>query len=113
MDVPCEVERRDERVSALVEHNVRSELTAQDAILGLGLTVETIDRLAWAITANAQYAFDIQWSPDWVQTGDFHTWEVNGWAFARCPRCLCDSPPQPTRDLARAWMRHHLAGGIQ
>jgi hypothetical protein len=27
----CEVERRDERVTALVEDNVRSELTAQDA----------------------------------------------------------------------------------
>jgi hypothetical protein len=110
VDVPGEVERRDGRVSALVEHNVRSGLTAQDAILGLA--VETIDRLAWAITANAQYVFDIQWSPSWVQAGDFHTWEVNGWAVGRCPRCLCDSPPQTTQDLARAWVRHHLAGGI-
>jgi hypothetical protein len=45
--------------------------------LGLGLSVETIDRLAWAITSNAQYAFDIQWLPNWVRAGDFHTWEAN------------------------------------
>lgn len=108
--MPDDVARRQDRVAALLEDNIRTELQAQNAMAGLGLPEAAITRLAHGIAAEVLYAFAIDWSPDWVGPGHAHTWQASGDFFARCPACLQDSPPSKSREDATAWAADHQAG---
>lgn len=98
---------REARVVALLEHNVRTELRVMNALHELGLDDAVIERLTEGITSGVLYAFAVDWSPDWVKAGQVHTWEEDGAFFARCSRCLLDSPPAHNRASAEAWVRQH------
>jgi hypothetical protein len=100
---------REARVVALLEHNVRTELQVMNAGFELGLGDGIIERLAEGITSGVLYAFAVDWSPDWVKPGQVHTWEEDGAFFARCSRCLLDSPPAQDQASAEAWARQHEA----
>jgi hypothetical protein len=100
---------RQARVASLLEDNIRTELQAQNATAGLGLPQEAIARLARGIAAEVLYAFEVDWSPDWVGPGQAHTWQESGDFFARCPACLGDSPPAKSREDAAAWAASHQA----
>ena len=66
-----------------------------------------VERLMQGVTSGLLYAFEIDWSPDWVKPGDVHHWEESGRFFARCGVCLADSPPSPDKEAAVAWAHHH------
>jgi hypothetical protein len=91
----------------LLEDNVRREIEVQNAMGSLGLTDQQIKSLAWAITAEVDYAFDVRWSPDWVGPGEAHVWVDGGQVFARCGQCMQESPPLATKALAREWFVEH------
>jgi hypothetical protein len=98
---------RADRVVALLEDNVRTELQVTNSGFDLGLSDETIDRLMQGVTSGLLYAFAVDWSPDWVKAGDVHRWEEAGRFFSRCGVCLADSPPSPDEETAVAWARSH------
>ena len=91
---------RQERVFELLEHNVLTELRIQTAIGGPEVSEERLADL---------YAFRVDWDPDWVRTGQLHSWHEGSSFFARCPTCLIDSPPRPSDEEAQAWVREHEA----
>ena len=91
---------RDARVVSLRQDNVRTELSAQNAMNSLGLSGAAMDRIAQGITAEVLYAFAVDWSPDLVKPGGVHSWESDGAFFARCSVCLVDSPPSASREAA-------------
>ncbi|WP_185996191.1 hypothetical protein [Nocardioides campestrisoli] len=101
------VDERAERVVALLESNVRTELQVTNGGFELGLSDETIERLMQGVTSGLLYAFTIDWSPDWVKPGDVHHWEEAGRFFARCGVCLADSPPSHDEQTAMAWAHSH------
>jgi hypothetical protein len=98
---------RAERVVALLESNVRTELHVTNGGFDLGLSDETIERLMQGVTSGILYAFAVDWSPDWVKPCDVHHWEEAGRFFARCGVCLADSPSNPNQETAVAWARDH------
>ena len=101
------VNERAERVVALLESNVRTELQVTNGGFDFGLSDETIERLMQGVTSGVLYAFAVDWSPDWVKPGDVHHWEEAGRFFARCGVCLADSPPSPDLETAVAWAHSH------
>ena len=98
---------RAKRVVALLEDNVRTELQVTNGGFDLGLSDETIERLMQGVTSGLLYAFEVDWSPDWVKEGDVHHWKEAGRYFARCGVCLADSPPSPDQETADAWAHEH------
>lgn len=100
-------DERAERVVALLEANVRTELQVTNGMFDLGLSDETIERLMQGVTSGLLYAFAVDWSPDWVKAGEVHHWEDAGRFFARCGVCLADSPPAPDEETAVSWARDH------
>lgn len=101
------VDRRAERVVALLEDNVSTELQVTNSAFGLGLSDEAIERLMEGVTSGLLYAFAVDWSPDWVKQGEVHHWEASGRFFARCGLCLADSPALPDDGTAVGWARDH------
>lgn len=100
---------RKERVARLLEDNVRSQLFAHNDGWNLGLSDDAIRSLASGVAVEILYAFDVDWAPDWVGSGDVHVWAASGGYFARCSGCLCDSPPCSSREEASAWAHAHEA----
>lgn len=100
---------RQERVFELLEHNVLSELRSQTAIGGPEVSEERLADLAGSVVAEILYAFRVDWDPDWVRTGQLHSWHEGSSFFARCPTCLIDSPPRLSDEEAQAWVREHEA----
>lgn len=100
---------REARVVALLENNVRTELQIANRMLDLGLSDQNLDRIMEAVTSGILYAFDVEWSPDWVGNGEVHAWEEDGGWFARCSACLADSPHSDSREHAASWARAHEA----
>ncbi|MEU5669651.1 hypothetical protein ABZ749_04610 [Micromonospora sp. NPDC047753] len=98
---------REARVVSLLEDNVRTELQVTNSMLELGLSDATIERLMEGVTSGLLYAFNVDWSPDWVKPGQVHAWEEGGAFFARCSGCLRDSPPADSRASAEDWARQH------
>ncbi len=101
------IEGRWERVVALLESNVRTELQVTNAGFHLGLSDEAIEQLMQGVTSGLLYAFAVDWSPDWVKAGDVHQWKEGDRSFARCGVCLADSPPFPDDKTAVAWAHEH------
>ncbi|WP_439661574.1 hypothetical protein ACSHWB_08715 [Lentzea sp. HUAS TT2] len=99
----------DARVTHLLEDNVRTELKVTNDALGLGLADDAIERLMEGVTSGVLYAFEVNWSPDWVKPGQVHAWEEDGMFFARCGGCLLDSPPAEDHESAEAWAHEHAA----
>ena len=97
------------RVASLLQDNIRTELQAQNAGARLGLSQAAIARLANGIADGVLHAFAVDWSPNWVQPGEAHTWQASGDFFALCPVCLQDSPPAKSREDAAAWAASHQA----
>jgi hypothetical protein len=46
------------------------ELVAQDAIRSLGLPQNEIENLAWGLTTQVAYGFDVIWNPKWLGPDD-------------------------------------------
>lgn len=107
MTDPRLVDGRAERVVALLESNVRTELQVTNGGFDLGLSDEDIERLMQGVTSGLLYAFAVDWSPDWVKAGDVHHWKDGDRSFARCGVCLVDSPPSPDDETAVAWAHEH------
>src|SRR3954453_18936065 len=84
-------DERDQRLVALLEDNVRTELQVTNGVLDLGLSVDALESLMRGVTSGLLYAFAVDWSPDWVKPGQVHHWEESGRYFARCGVCLMDS----------------------
>src|SRR6476620_145216 len=103
MTAEPEDQSRSQRVAALFEHNIRTELDAQLGMDELDLAEDLRRQIAWGITAEVLYAFDVDWKPDWVKTGAVHTWQESGLWFSRCGVCLLDSRVSPTREEAAGW----------
>lgn len=84
------------------------DLTVKNITLELGLTDDVIEALAESVTSELLNGFTVDWSPNWLRTGDVHAWqeEDTGW-MARCGTCLADSQPAPSREDAVAWARQH------
>ncbi|GAA4826425.1 hypothetical protein ACFQ0K_19635 [Nocardioides caeni] len=101
------VAERAKRVVTLLEDNVRTELQITNGGFGLGLSDDTIERLTQGVTSGLLYAFQFDWSPDWVKAGDVHQWNEAGQYFARCGVCLADSPPSQDQATAPAWAHKH------
>lgn len=69
----------------------------------------TLKSVAWGIAAEIVYAFDVQWSPDWVPKGHPHRWQDDeGW-HARCNDCLAESPAEAEEAVAWDWFATHRA----
>lgn len=102
-----DIEDVERRTFDLLRDNVRREVLVQNGMWSLGLSDEAVDRLADSIAVNVDYAFAIQWSPDWVKDGELHLWGDDGEHFARCPECLIDSPGSASEPAARAWVAEH------
>lgn len=100
---------REQRVFALLEDNVRTELQIANGVLDLGLTEETIENVMGMITSSVLYAFDVDWAPDWVHQGEVHAWEDDGGWYARCSVCLEDSPRADGLPAAARWAMEHEA----
>lgn len=66
---------RQARVIALLEDNVRTEITVVNGMLDLGLSAASIERLMEGVTSGILNAFDVDWAPDWVKPGEAHTWQ--------------------------------------
>lgn len=66
---------RQEQVDALLESNVLAELKIVDGVLNLGLSDEAIENLMHAADSSVLYAFDLDWTTDWVKAGDVHAWQ--------------------------------------
>jgi hypothetical protein len=107
MTDPRPAGERAERVVALLEDNVRTELLVTNGALDLGLSDAAIESLMQGVTSGLLYAFAVDWSPDWVKQGQVHHWEEAGRFFARCGVCLMDSPPSPDERTAAAWAHSH------
>lgn len=101
------VEERANRVIALLEDNVRTELQVRNDMLNLGLSAASIESLMQGVTSGLLYAFAVDWSPDWVKRGQVHHWQESGQFFARCGDCLLDSPPSPDEPTAVTWALAH------
>lgn len=95
------------RVVRLLEDNVRTELRVMNSMLELDLSDATIERLVEGVASGVLYAFNVDWSPDWMKPGQVHAWEEGGVFFARCSGCLLDSPPAESRPSAEDWARQH------
>jgi hypothetical protein len=67
-----------DKLTELLQDNIRNELRAQNATGDLGLSDVQIGRLAWGIAAEVLYAFAVKWDPDWVDPGEPHTWTEGG-----------------------------------
>jgi hypothetical protein len=74
--------------------NVLTELQAQNAMQDLNLPQNQLESLADAIAANADYAFEIKWSPRWVKGSEPHRWAEDDdaspsgkWFFSECLSC--------------------------
>ena len=100
---------REQRVVALLEDNVRTELRNADGLLGLGLTEDAVENVVGMITSSVLYAFHVDWSPDWVREEEVHAWEEGGRWRARCSVCLEDSPAADDRQAAMRWAIEHEA----
>jgi hypothetical protein len=88
---------------------VQDELHTYNAIGRFGLADEAIRTLAWAVTSRIDYAFRIEWSPDWVRPGRPHLWkDEDGW-HARCDECAQESRPSASEHDAIAWFDGHAA----
>ncbi len=98
---------REARVVALLEDSVRTELRIANGALNLGLSDASIENVMQMVTSSVLYAFEVDWSPDWVKDGEFHAWEEDGGWYARCPSCLSDSPRAEDRLGAVAWAKQH------
>lgn len=88
--------------------NVREELQAQNAMDGLGLSEDALDRLAEAIAVNVQYVFDVRWAPR-LKEGEPHAWEEGGAAFAECVPCRIVFGPAASPAGARDLYDEHRA----
>jgi hypothetical protein len=101
-------EERQERVIALLEDCIRTELQVTDGMLGLNLGGEALEALVRAVASGVLHGFTVDWSPGWVkQPGQVHRWEESGEFFARCGVCLVDSPPSPDELAAVTWAQNH------
>ncbi|MEI2818891.1 MAG: hypothetical protein V9E81_01180 [Marmoricola sp.] len=109
MDKNQVAEQRVARVVELVEHCVKTELQVTAGIRGLDLDDATLEELAGGVTAGLLYAFEMDWSPDWVRPGEVHQWQENGMHTARCSVCLADSVPTNDRNAATTWAESHAA----
>ena len=88
---------------------VRDELRVYNGVEKLGITDEAIRTLAWAVSTRIDYAFSINWSPDWVAPGCPHLWHDEGGWHARCNECLQESPPSASEHDAVTWFDNHVA----
>lgn len=93
----------------LFRGNVLTELQVQNGVLQLGLADAVLADLADAVTANADYAVDIKWSPDWIKPGEPHVWMDDDGTYARCNDCVAESPASASRADAHAWHASHWA----
>jgi hypothetical protein len=86
---------------------VLDELRSMNAFSELGVSDESLQMLAQAVSDRIDGAFEITWSPDWVPLGRPHTWEdEQGW-HARCNDCLKESPASRSEDKVVAWFDDH------
>lgn len=104
-----DVDGRAQRVVVLLEDNVKTELQVVNGSYGLGLSEKAIERLMRGVTSGLLYAFAVDWSPDWVGSGEVHHWEEAGHHVARCGICLADSPISADKSAAVAWAHEHEA----
>ncbi|MCM3656599.1 hypothetical protein M3147_04965 [Agromyces mediolanus] len=91
----------------LLQSNILEQLDAENMLCDLGLEADALERLAWALTANIQYAFDVRWAPKWVPKGSPHIWGQWDQTFARCNECLAESPALASENQAKAWFSSH------
>lgn len=91
----------------LLQSNILEQLDAENALRDLGLEAQAMESLAWALTANIQYAFDVRWSPKWVPKGSPHIWTQSGETFALCNECLAESRALSSAKQARSWFASH------
>jgi hypothetical protein len=100
-------EDRGSREIELLHHAVLDEMRAINAFCDLGVSDESVQVLAKAVTDRIDYAFAVRWSPDWVPLGRPHTWsDGQGW-HARCNDCLAESPASRTEDEVLVWFDDH------
>jgi hypothetical protein len=91
----------------LLTENVFEELRNGWLSWGKGIEDAALKNIAWGIAAEIVYAFDVQWSPDWVAKGHPHRWhDEDGW-HARCNDCLDESPAESDEAVAYAWFADH------
>jgi hypothetical protein len=108
-DKDTEPTTREQRAYALLEHRIRDSIEYVNASNELALAADDIEALVFELASEISYSFEVDWDPDWVGPGDFHAWTEADGTRARCPMCLLDSPPSPTKDLAVTWVRSHIA----
>jgi hypothetical protein len=97
----------EDRSLELLAHAVLDEMKAINAFRGFGVPDETIAVLADAVASRIEYAFEVWWSPNWVEPGEPHVWEESGAWQARCKDCLEESPMESSEQDARAWSTIH------
>ncbi len=113
-DVPAVVVRSesdgwDDKNHELLAENVFTELRSGQLAWDAGIDEETLKSVAWGIAAEIVYAFDVQWSPDWVPKGHPHRWQDHeGW-HTRCNDCLAESPAEVEEAVAWDWFATHRA----
>ncbi len=88
---------------------VLDEMKAMNAFHQLGASGEALPVLAWAVTDRIDQAFDVKWSPNWVKSGEPHTWSDEQGYHALCNVCLAESGPKDTADTAANWFAAHVA----
>ena len=62
----------------LFEGAIRDELEIYGGFLGLELSDEDLDTLAWAVASQVAYGFSVKWDPDWVEPGSRTSGERTG-----------------------------------
>lgn len=93
--------------------NIREELSAQNAMLELGLGEDVLDDLAERIAGNVDYAFACRWAPRWVNDGEPHRWSENADGvqrfFSECVECgwVGSSTGSPD-EVDAAYRRHRV-----
>lgn len=91
----------------LLHNAVLDETRAINAFCDLGVSDESLQVLARAVTTRIDYAFAVRWSPNWVPLGRPHTWrDEQGW-HALCNDCLAESPPSRTENEVVVWFDDH------
>jgi len=91
----------------LLAENVFTELRYGQLAWDAGVDESTLKSVAWGIAAEIVYAFDVQWSPDWVPKGHPHRWQDDeGW-HTRCNDCLAESPAESEEADAWEWFATH------
>ena len=49
---------------------VLDDLQHQSAIQGFGLATSALEVLAWSVTTQVAYGFDVTWNPKWLSPDD-------------------------------------------